>query len=71
MEAQNVKAIIKPTSLAHNELMMYPAKSLTSVKLTQGSYRQDCLNFKDFSKTFLLFSRTEKLRKILIYTLKC
>ena len=26
--------------------------------------------FKDFSKTFLLFSRTENLRKILIYTLK-
>ena len=26
--------------------------------------------FKDFSKTFLLFSRTENLRKILIYMLK-
>ena len=26
--------------------------------------------FKDFQKTFLLFSRTENLRKILIYTLK-
>ena len=26
--------------------------------------------FKDFSKTFLLFSRTENLRKILIYKLK-
>ena len=26
--------------------------------------------FKDFSKSFLLFSRTDNLRKILIYTLK-
>ena len=26
--------------------------------------------FKDFSRTFLLFSRTENLRKILIYMLK-
>ena len=26
--------------------------------------------FKEFSKTFLLFSRTENLRKILIYILK-
>ena len=36
--------------------------------LLQGSYRQDCV--KDFSrtfkKTFLLFSRTENLRKMLI-----
>ena len=41
--------------------------------LQQGSYRQDCVKFKDFSmtsQTFLLFSRTENLRKILIYTLK-
>ena len=39
----------------------------------QGSYRQVCVNFKDFSrtlKTFLLFSRSENLYKILIYTLK-
>ena len=39
----------------------------------QGSYRQDCVKFKDFSRTskdFLLFSKTENLRKILIYTLK-
>ena len=42
-------------------------------KILQGSYRQDCVKFKDFSrtskKTFLLFSRTENLRKMLIYTL--
>ena len=30
----------------------------------------DCVKFKDFIKIFLLFSRTENLRKILIYTLK-
>ena len=39
-------------------------------KLFQGSYRQDCVKFKDFSKTFLLLSRTENLRKILIYMLE-
>ena len=27
----------------------------------------DCVKFKDFIKTFLLFSKTENLRKILIY----
>ena len=29
--------------------------------LTQASYKQDCVKFKDFQKTFLLFSRTENL----------
>ena len=39
----------------------------------QGSYRQVSVKFKDFSrtsKTFLPFSRTGNLWKILIYTLK-
>ena len=39
----------------------------------QGSYRQDCVKFKAFQgllKTILQFSRTENLRKILIYKLK-
>ena len=43
-------------------------------ELIQGSYRQVWIKihgiFKDFSKTFLLFSRTENLIKILIYTSK-
>ena len=33
----------------------------------QGSYRQVCVKFTDFLKTFLLFSRSENLYKILIY----
>ena len=35
-----------------------------------SSYRQVCVKFKVFSKSFLLFSRSENLYKILIYTLK-
>ena len=42
----------------------------TNRKTQNCSYRQDCVKFMDFSKTFLLFSRTDNLRKILIYTLK-
>ena len=33
------------------------------LRLLQGSYRQECVKFKEFSKTFLLFSRTKNLRK--------
>ena len=40
------------------------------IYIIQDSYRQDCVKFKDFSRIFLLFSRTENLRKILIYALK-
>ena len=36
----------------------------------QGSYRQVYVKIKDFLKTFLLFSRSENVYKILIYTLK-
>ena len=48
-------------------------KKLVQHITSQGSYRQVYVKCKDFSrifKTFLLFSRTENLRIILIYMLK-
>ena len=44
--------------------------SHSGLKYVQGSYMQVCVKFKDFLKTFLLFSRSENFYKILIYTLK-
>ena len=46
------------------------AKGRTFLQVeNQGSYRQDCVKFKDFSRTFktlLLFPKTEHVSKILI-----
>ena len=46
--------------MLHELCCISARSSLLATKGEQGSYRQVCVTFKDFS-TFLLFSRTENL----------
>ena len=51
--------LTSPSSILSRCVFTFSVKNTIIVPMhLQGSYRQDCVNFKDFSKTFLLFSRT-------------
>ena len=58
----------------HTSVRFYNASKFTKLPSYPGFIQARLCKiqglFKDFSKTFLLFSRTENLRKILIYKLK-